>query len=202
MRTRDTNKQDLVKKMAIETIVKYGLEGFTIAKLARACNISVGTPYVYYQDKDDLIIQIVLEEGAKMEAAMNKNFDPDSSLEDGLRVQWKNRVDYMIENPLTGRFFDQISSSTYHEQLLEKFHGNSEWLNEFRENIERFITNAVDRNELDPMPFEVYWTIAFAPLNALVRFHLQGRSITGKSFQMSDDVLWETFDRVLMALKK
>ncbi len=203
MRIRDIKKEQLVKEKAIETIVKYGLEGFTINKLAKACGVSVGTPYVYYKDKDDLILKIVLEEGARMEDAINKDFDPETSLEEGLRIQWRNRFDYMIENPLLGQFFDQISSSTYHQQFLEMFTSDTgAFLSKFKENMGRFISNVVMRGEMDDLPIDVYWSIAFGPLYTLMRFHQQGRSITGASFQISEELVWTTFKLALKALRK
>jgi TetR/AcrR family transcriptional repressor of multidrug resistance operon len=202
MRTRDINKEQLVKQKAIEIIVKHGLEGFTINKLAKACGISVGTPYVYYKDKDDLILKIVLEEGAKMEEAMNKNFDPEASLEEGLRIQWQNRFNYMIENPLLGQFFDQISSSSYHQQFLEMFNNDSGgFLAGFKENMGRFIINNVKRGDMVDLPFEIYWSVAFGPLYTLMRFHDRGRSVTGAPFEINEELVWLTFDRVIKALK-
>ena len=62
MRTRDNNKVELVKKTAIELMVKDGLEGFSMNKLARACNISVATLYIYYKDRDDLIVNIAVDD--------------------------------------------------------------------------------------------------------------------------------------------
>jgi TetR/AcrR family transcriptional repressor of multidrug resistance operon len=202
MRTRDINKEQMVKQKAIETIVKYGLEGFTINKLAKACGISVGTPYVYYKDKDDLIVKIVMEEGARMEEAMLRNFDPEASLEDGLRIQWQNRFDYMIENPLLGQFFDQINSSTYQEQFLQLFNGEVGGLmSKFKQDITAFLNNVVKRGEMDEMPFEVYWSVAYSPLYSLLRFHQRGQSVGGKPFKITDRILWAAFDRVVKALK-
>ncbi|WP_252812125.1 TetR/AcrR family transcriptional regulator [Flavobacterium sp. NRK1] len=202
MRTRNIIKEELVKQKAIEIIVKYGLEGFTINKLAKACGISVGTPYVYYKDKDELILKIVLEEGAKMEEAMNKNFDPQTGFEDGLRMQWRNRIDYMIQYPLLGQFFDQISSSSYHQQFLEMFtNGSAGFLANFKENMGRFIDINVKRGEMDDLPIEVYWSLAFGPLYTLMRFHQQRRSITGTPFEISEELIWLAFDRVVKSLK-
>ena len=203
MRIRDINKEHLVKEKAIEIIVKHGLEGFTINKLAKACGVSVGTPYVYYKDKDDLILKIVLEEAARMEEVINKDFDPEFSLEDGLRIQWRNRFDYMMKNPLLGQFFDQISTSTYHHQFLEMFTNNTNpFLSKFKENMGRFISNNVMRGEMDDLPIEVYWSVAFGPLYTLMRFHQQGRSVTGAPFQISEELIWTTFKLVVKALKK
>lgn len=202
MRTRNVRKEQLVKQKAIELIGMHGLEGFTINKLAKACGISVGTPYVYYKDKDDLILKIVFEEGTLMEAAMNQDFDPEAMLEDGLRVQWRNRFAYMMKNPLLGQFFDQISRSTYHHQFLDMFTSGSDgFLQTFKSNMERFISNAVKRGELDDMTIDVYWSIAFGPLYTLMRFHQQGRSITGVPFKVTEELIWSAFDRVIKALK-
>jgi AcrR family transcriptional regulator len=202
MRTRDINKEQLVKQKAIETIVKYGLEGFTINKLAKACGISVGTPYVYYKDKDDLIVKIVMEEGARMEEAMLLDFNPEASLEDGLRIQWRNRFKYMIENPLLGQFFDQINSSTYQDQFLKMFNGEEgNLMSLFKKDLTTFIQNVVKRGEMDEMPFEVYWSVAYSPLYSLLRFHHRGKSIGGKPFQITEEILWAAFNRVVKALK-
>ena len=59
MRSRDSVKVDLVKQKAIELLVRSGVEGFSVNKLAKACGISVATLYIYYRDKDDLIRKVV-----------------------------------------------------------------------------------------------------------------------------------------------
>ncbi|WP_245895661.1 TetR/AcrR family transcriptional regulator [Flavobacterium album] len=63
MRTRNADKEELVKQKAIELLVKEGFQGFSMNKLAKASGISVATLYIYYQDKDDLIKQIGIEIG-------------------------------------------------------------------------------------------------------------------------------------------
>ena len=203
MRIRDIIKEQLVKDKAIEIIVQYGLEGFTMNKLAKACSISVGTPYIYYKDKDDLILKIVLEEGSKMEKTINKDFYPELTFEDGLRIQWRNRFHYMLENPMLGKFFDQIGSSSYHQQFLEMYTSNSNgFLTEFRDNMARFIFNCIDRGETQDLSIEVFWAIAFAPLYTLMKFHQQGQSVTGAPFMISEDLIWNSFGCVIKALKK
>lgn len=203
MRTRDSNKEQLVKDKAIETIVKFGLEGFTINKLAKACGISVGTPYIYYKDKDDLIIKIVMEEAGTLVRAVLRNFDPGAPLAEGLRIQWQNCSDYLSENPMAGQFFDQINSSTYHDQFLQLFNAETGGpMSIFKHNITAFIGNAVKRGEMDEIPLEVYWSIAYSPLYSLLRFHQRGQSVAGKPFKINDGILWATFERVVRGLKK
>lgn len=196
MRARDTGKEKLVKQKAIELIVTGGLEGFSMNKLAKACGISVATLYIYYKDRDDLIIKIAIEEGNLMGAAMIKDFDPESPFEVGLRKQWENRSRYALENPMLTSLFEQLRNSSYQEEFLASF------LKEFKGVVSRFMNNVIERGEIDQMPFEVYWSVAFAPLYNLLRFHFEGKSQGDKPFKLTDEVLWQTFDLVVKALKK
>jgi AcrR family transcriptional regulator len=196
MRVRDVSKEELVKKRAIMVLGKEGFEGFSMNKLAKACNISVATLYIYYKDKDDLIVGIAIEEIGKMNEAMLKNFDPAMSFAEGLRVQWKNRASYMIDHPEVSLFFEQLRSSTYNKDIFPAA------MKVFSDAMGSFMKNAVKNKEIDPMPLEVFWSIAYGPLYTLLRFNNEGRSVGGRPFAFSQKILWETFDRVLMALAR
>ena len=195
MRVRDEDKVKLVKQKALESIVKEGFEGFSMNKLAKICGISVATLYIYYKDKDDLIITIAKEEGNKMADTLIRNFDPSMSFEEGMRTQWKNRYTYILENPLANSFFEQLRTSTYQARFLEDF------MKKFKAVIGEFMHGVVARGEMNPMPLEVFWSVAYAPFYSLVRFDKEGQSIGGKPFKMTDEVLWQTFDLVIKGLK-
>lgn len=196
MRLKEGDKRELIKTEAIKMIIRNGLEGFSMNKLAKACKISVATPYLYFKDRDDLILTIAKEEGQTMSDAILNNFDPEAHFEEGLRVQWRNRYGYMTTHPDKHLFFEQLRNSSYQEEFLHHF------LRGFKETLGKFWDNAVKRGELSPMPFEVYWSVAFSPMYSLARFNNEGKSLGGKSFKMTDEILWQTFDLVVKALKK
>ncbi|RZL49479.1 MAG: TetR/AcrR family transcriptional regulator [Pedobacter sp.] len=195
MRVRDEDKVNLVKQKALESFIKDGFEGFSMNKLAKSCSISVGTLYIYFKDKDDLIISLAKEYGDGMANAMIKDFDPKASFEEGMRVQWQNRYNYVVVNPHAYLFFEQIRTSSYQERFLENF------MKKFKVSISEFMHNVVSRGEIKEMPLEVFWSVAYAPLYSLIRFHNEGQSLAGKPFKMTDEVLWQTFDLVIKALK-
>lgn len=195
MRTRNVDKENLVKQKSIELIVKEGLEGFSMNKLAKACKISVNTLYIYYKDRDDLIIKIACEEGKLISDAMVNEFDCNAGFEEGLRAQWEGRYKYLITKPLLNSFFDQLQSSTYQHHFMEA-------TNVYKNKVSSFVQNAINRKEIDNLPIEVYWAIAFAPLHALITFHHKQQSPAGGPFKINDNLLWTTFDLVVKALKK
>ena len=108
MRARDPQKELLVKQKAIELILKDGFDGFSMQKLAKACDISVGTLYIYYENKDDLIKKIGIEEGKRMMDATLEGFSPDMPFAEGLKVQWENRSSYWIKNKEAALFYENL----------------------------------------------------------------------------------------------
>lgn len=195
MRTRDENKEQLVRQKALEILVKEGFDGFSMQKLAKAANVSPATLYIYFKDKDDLIVKIGIEEGMKLKKGTLEGFDPGMPFEEGLRHQWKSRSTFWINNPLSYELFELLRQSSYKEKIFDSIHAG------FKEIMKEFVMNAVKNGELKAMPVEVYWSVAFAPLNNLIRFHREGRSMGNMPFTFSEDIMWQTFDLVIKALK-
>jgi|SRR5215471_5570443 len=194
MRPRDEQKEKVIREKALAMIVKEGIEGFSMQKLAKAANVSPGTLYIYFKDKEDLILQLCKEAGEKMADITLKNFDPSMSFAEGLKMQWIGRARYCLKYPEQVHFIEQIRHSPLQDKLTDIMSPK------FKNVMEIFVTNAIKRKELVKVPFEVYWSIAFAPLYNLVKFHMTGKSIGGNKFVLSDKVMKDTFELVLKAL--
>ena len=61
--------------------------------------------------------------------------------------------------------------------------------------------HAIERKELVKVPLEVYWSVAFAPLYNLVKFHMLGTSVGGHKFSLNNEIMEDTLGLVLKALK-
>src|SRR4051812_21340942 len=119
MRTRDEHKEALVKEKAVELLVKYGFEGFSMQKLAKEANVSPATLYIYYADKDDLIRKLGIELGSRFAAAMMDGFSGKMTLRDGLKKQWENRSRYFINHPMDVRAYEVIRHSPMGTEILQ-----------------------------------------------------------------------------------
>jgi TetR/AcrR family transcriptional repressor of multidrug resistance operon len=194
MRTRDTNKEEIVKQKALEMLVSQGVEGFGMNRLAKECGISVATLYIYYSDKEDLIRKIGIEIGQKFFNEMLTDFSPEMSFEDGLRQQWKNRSQYAINFVLETTCFELLKHSTYGDAIL------AEITSDFRQEMTKFITNSIKNKQLIPVSFEVFWSIAYGSLYSLLELHREGKSMSGKTFVFTKEINDEAFSLVIKAL--
>ncbi|WP_430612700.1 TetR/AcrR family transcriptional regulator [Flavobacterium sp. JP2137] len=195
MRVRDLDKQKTVKENAIAMIGRGGLENFSINKLAKLSRVSVATIYIYYKDKDDLIVQLATEQGEELADLILRDFSPDMTFEAGLRQQWINRYQQMMFKRDAVLFMVQVKSSSYYRDFLAVL------MKRIKLQLNQFLENAIARREIFPIPLEVYWSIAHAPLYSLIKFHYEELGLEGKPYQLTEAVLWQTFDLVIRALK-
>ena len=196
MRIRDEKKEQKVRQKALELVVKHGLDGFSMQKLAKAAGVSPATIYIYYKDKEDLILQLGEEIGRHLTEATFEGFDMEMDLETGLWVQWQNRSKYYLQHRLHIEFYEQLKQSPYRDRLAENISSK------FKAQMGGFMQNLLLKNEINPLSAEVFWSIAFAPLFNLIRFHLEGKSMGGKPYQISEKDIKEAFGLVIKALKK
>jgi TetR/AcrR family transcriptional regulator, multidrug resistance operon repressor len=197
MRTRDENKRIAICQKALKMIVEKGFDGLSMQKLARAAGVSPATIYIYFKDRDDLILQLWAEEMEKMVEATLQDFDPAMSFDEGLKIQWMNRAKYFMDSPSSMHFIEQIKYSPYHHLSLKQMD------NTFITIMGEFVHNAIRRKELVRLPLEVYWSVAFAPLYQLVKFHMSGRGMRGgaEKFVLDEKIMNQTLALVLKALK-
>ena len=195
MRTRDEQKEALVKEKAVELLVKHGFDGFSMQKLAKEAKVSPATLYIYYTDKEDLIRKLGIELGTQFATAMLDGFSGKMSLREGLKKQWENRARYMLNYPMESNAFEVIRHSPIGVEVM-----NATTL-QISPAMAEFAHNAVENGELKAMPLEVYWSITYGPLYTLVKFHLDKRSIRSTPFELTDEIMYQALELVLKALK-
>ena len=195
MRTRDENKIEAIYREALEMVVNEGFEGLSMQKLARAAGVSPATIYIYFSDKEDLLLQLHKRELDKYFAYVLEDFDPEMDFATGLAIQWKRRAEYVIRHSDEAHFLEQFKFIP----LQAKSFGMRD--KSFKEIMSRFVSKAIRNKELVVMPFEVYWSVAFAPLYNLVRYHKAGMNQAGEKFELTDAMLMQTLSLVLKALK-
>ena len=195
MRTRNAGKERLVKRKAIEMIVKEGFQGFSMNKLARASGISVATLYIYYRDKDDLIQKIGTGIAKQFMSRTLDAFSSNMRFADGLKKQWANRANFALKYPKEVACLEIIKHSRHVDHIVE------DSLKEFRMAMEEFTRNAIKNKELRTIPVDVFWSIAYGPLYTLLRFHEEGKSIGGRKFKLTKKTMDDALEIVVRALK-
>lgn len=207
MRTKDPNKAAQIRSKALTMIVEEGLDGFSMQKLAKAAQVSPATLYIHFEDREDLLFQLYREQHALWAEEVLRDFDPECSFEDGMRIQWRNRLRFSREHPLAQTFNDQLIHSPYHRAFAPRMDPR------FHDAMATFVGNAIERGEIfdlrrlapdDPFPIELFWSLAYAPLYQIIQYEIHdqgpGRRKRNTPFRIGDAQLEEVLRRVVRGL--
>jgi len=99
MRPKNLVKEEAIRAAALKIISEEGLENLSMQKLAKAANISPRTIYIKYDNKEDLLVKLFIEEvlGA-YEKAVLENFSSEMDFAEGVRKIWLNAFRYFKNN--------------------------------------------------------------------------------------------------------
>lgn len=194
MRTRDENKALAIREKAISLIVERGFDGLSMQKLADLAGVSPATIYIFYKNREDLLNCLFRDVQEMFATVALKDFDPAMGLEEGLWLQWKNRFDFIVQYPVYFRFFEQFR----HSPLI-----NSEdvAMGPFRDKMCQFVRNAIEHGQMVKMDPETFWALAYGPFYALVKFHLQSRSMMNKHYELTIAKMRQALNRVILSLR-
>ncbi len=194
MRVRDEAKEITIRQKAIEIIVRHGLGALNMKDLAIASGISASTIYVYFKNKEDLILKLCQWLRIEILANSIKGLTADMSLADGLLLQWNNRYRYFINHPLNFEASEQLRYSPLYYKTTPKV------IEAIGPKLDPFIKKCRKRGELAEMPFELYWAIAFAPLYQLMEFHISNRSYANAKFRITPALIKKAVGRIVKSL--
>jgi TetR/AcrR family transcriptional regulator, multidrug resistance operon repressor len=113
---------------------------------------------------------------------------------DRLKKQWANRVNFALKYPKEVTCLEIIKHSRLGDNIVE------DTVKEFRMAIEEFTRNAIKNKELRTIRMDVFWSIAYGPLYALLRFHEEVKIIGGRKFNLTKKAMDDALDLVVWAL--
>ena len=117
MRIRDDKKQEALLLATIKLVNEIGFAASSVAKIAREAGVSPATLYIYFKNKEDLLVSTYLEIKQGMGKAMLEGFDEAAPLYETLHQVWKNTFTYVVQNPEEFRYVEQFSNSPYSDKV-------------------------------------------------------------------------------------
>lgn len=166
MRPKNLAKEEAIRSIALQIISEDGLENLSMQKLAKAANISPRTIYIKYENKEDLLIKLFIEEVlGKYEKAILENFDPKVAFADGMKRLWLNTFRYLRNNKPA---FSLIRYGKSSPLLNKAFQEKNIQQGAFFAPIHIFLRTNVEAGLIADLPHDVHRALLFSPIQDLV----------------------------------
>ncbi|THB78878.1 MAG: TetR/AcrR family transcriptional regulator, partial [Desulfobulbaceae bacterium] len=95
MRPRDDKKQEALFLATVQVVNEIGFAASSVAKIVKEAGVSPATLYIYFKNKEDLLVSTYLEIKQGMGEAMLEGFDNQLPIRDIFRRIWLNAFAYV-----------------------------------------------------------------------------------------------------------
>jgi AcrR family transcriptional regulator len=119
MRTKDEQKKEALFEATIKLVNDIGFASSSVSKIAKEAGVSPSTIYVFYKNKEDLLVSTYIELKRKMSDALLDNFDVNLPIRDIIRNVWFGMFKYISINLGYYDYMEQFANSPYNS-LVDK----------------------------------------------------------------------------------
>lgn len=117
MRIKDDLKREAIIQKTLAIVNEQGIAGVKMANLSKSVGVSVSTLYVYFKNKEDLIITISVELFSKISEMSTKDISDNLPYKLKLKSLWLYWVNYSINHTLESNFMHQVKQSPYYQKI-------------------------------------------------------------------------------------
>jgi len=186
MRTKDKQKKEALFKATVKLVNEIGFASSSVSKIAKEANVSPSTLYVFFENKDDLLISTYIEIKQKLAAAVLADFDDSLPIRDIIKNAWLRIFRYITNNLELFEYCEQFANSPYSamvdKALLEKEF--IPFINVIQKGIEQKIIKNVDMNLLGAFMFN--------PISRLANPRLcHGLELSAGDLELAFTMAWD-----------
>ena len=186
MRNKDLQKQEAIINATVDLVNEIGFGSSSVSKIARKANVSPATLYIYYENKEDLLVSTYIEIKKKMSKTLLKNFDNTQPFRDILFVFWKNGFEFTKENGAFYQYSVQFSHSPYsdlvdHRELEKHF-----------EPLIQVLQKGIEQKVIKNVPFEILVTFIFYPIMILSNPKMnRAKELDNETVESAFNLAWD-----------
>ena len=113
MKLKDENKIDQIYKATLKLVKANGLAGFTMQSVAKEAEMATGTLYIYFKNKESLIVSLFDACVKNSASVFFRNYDPAAPFKVGFHTIWSNIVHHRASHFEESIFMEQCFHSPF-----------------------------------------------------------------------------------------
>jgi AcrR family transcriptional regulator len=188
MRTKDDQKKEALFRATVKLVNEIGFASSSVSKIAKEANVSPSTNYVFFKNKEDLLVSTFVEIKQNMSEALLEGFDHTLPLRDVIKGVWFRTFKYISSHLEDYGYVEQFGNSPYStlvdRTILEKQY--VPFINVIQKGIEQKIIKDVDMNLLVAFMFNPISRLANPRLSRDLKMNEQ---VLERAFTMAWDAI-------------
>jgi AcrR family transcriptional regulator len=109
-RTKSNEKRIALLNATLHLVNNNGFHDAPMSKIAKMAGVSPATIYIYFENKQDLINQLYLENKASFSDTAFKNYLPNLPVKKGFELIWRNIANFKLHQVEETNFLSQCDN--------------------------------------------------------------------------------------------
>ncbi|MCF8260078.1 MAG: TetR/AcrR family transcriptional regulator [Melioribacteraceae bacterium] len=179
MRIKDEAKQSAIIDATVKLVNEIGFVSSSVSKIAKEANVSPATLYIYYKNKEDLLVSTYLEIKQRLSEEILSEFNQNAPIRDSLYKFWTNAFHFISQNNSYFQYTEQFANSPYSEKV------NHEDVEKSFTPIYEVLQKGIEQKIIKNVSFEILSVFMFYPIMNLSNARLC-KNITADSKTIED----------------
>lgn len=190
MRVKDEIKREAIFRATVKVVNKVGFAASSVAKIAREAGVSPATIYIYYENKEDLLVSTYIEIKRRFSAVVLRDFDESLPIRDILERAWRNTFAFITENPELFYYAEQFANSPFINRV------NREEIEKPFEPVLNTLRRGIEQKIIKEVPMDMLLAFIFYPAYMLAKPQLcPGVELTEETIEAAFSMAWDAIKR-------
>lgn len=186
MRYKDNNKLNRIFNSTLEIATFEGLPETSVSKIAKKANISSSTIYVYFENKEDLLIKLYVHVKKDMSEKIFKDIYNCDTFKKSFTKLLMNYIDYVTKNTNIFLFIEQFNNSPLYKKIPDTYYKD---INEKHDNFYQIGRNQNLLKDIDTNFLTVY---TYYPLMQFIKDYLSEKiELTSTNVELILQMSWD-----------
>ena len=161
MRTKDNEKEAALFEATVKLVNEIGFASSSVSKIAREAGVSPATIYVYYKNKEDLLVSTYIDIKLGLSKALLRDFNDGLPIRDILRNVWFNMFEYISNHLEYYKFVEQFSNSPYRSLV------NKEEVEQYFVSLVKVLQTGIEQKIIKNVNFDILTAFMYHPITVL-----------------------------------
>ena len=186
MRTKDDEKEIALFEATVKLVNEIGFASSSVSKIAKEAGVSPATIYVYYNNKEDLLVSTYIEIKLDLSKALLRDFNDKLPIRDILRNVWFNMFEYISKNLEYYKFVEQFSNSPYRSLV------NKQEVEQYFVPMIRVLQIGIERKIIKNVNFDILTAFMYHPITVLANPSLcQDFELNEENIEIAFTLAWD-----------
>ena len=186
MRTKDDVKEAALFEATVKLVNEIGFAASSVSKIAKEAGVSPATIYVYYKNKEDLLVSTYIDIKLDKSKFLLKDFNEQLPIRDILRKVWFNTFEYISNNLEYFKFIEQFANSPY-SSLVDR-----QKLEQYFEPLIKVIQRGIEQKIIKNVNLDILTAFMFYPVSVLANPRLcQNFDLNEENIEIAFTMAWD-----------